>query len=121
MALRLLGGALLLLPVAAMAYALLRARSCFLGFAREEYFTASTVLSLRSFAAGMAASQLLGVLVGPLSNLLLLWAEPPVKGQLEINISSQQLLFLLFAAMVWVMAGVMAKGRALAEENAQFV
>lgn len=119
--LQMIAGLLLLLPVAATSYSLWRARSCFQRFGRGEYFAPATVSGLRGFAAGMAAAQLLGILVQPTVGLLMMWAGPRIKGAVTLDLNAQHLLFFLFAGMVWVIAEVMTRAVTLAEENAQFV
>ena len=47
--------------------------------------------------------------------------NPPGTQQVAIGIGTDQVLTLMFAAVVWVMASVIAQGQALAEENASFV
>lgn len=113
-------GLMLLLPVGALSFALWRARQCFQYFTSGVFFVPAAVKALRGFAAGMVVSQFLGMAVQPLIGLLMMWAHCP-KGEVVFNLSSHQLLFILFAGMVWTIAGVMARGVALAEENAQFV
>ncbi len=119
--LQIIAGGLLLLPVSATSYALLRARACFRGFGAGVYFTSATVSALRGFAAGMATAQVLGILVQPMIGLLLMVAAPGTKGAVTLDLNSQHLLFFLFAGMVWVIAEVMTRAVTLADENAQFV
>lgn len=108
-----------LAPVAGVIYALLCARRCFQSFRRGEYFTLHVVRSLRGLAAGIVLWAVAGLLVTPVSSLLLtLGAE---EHRLTVELSSTTLLTLLFSGIVWQIADVMTKAVMLAEENAQFV
>jgi hypothetical protein len=108
-----------LLPMAFITYGLIRARRCFRSFARGEYFTADVVGNLRGFAAGIGLWVVAGWLSTPLMSVLLtLGAE---EHRLTVSFSSNGLLTLLFAGIVWQIAEIMRRAAALAEENAQFV
>jgi Protein of unknown function (DUF2975) len=109
-----------MLPVAIIAYALLRARQSFLLMSQGEYFTRPTVANLRSFAAAMFAAALASAVVPTLVTLLLT-SGGSGKTTLSVSLSSQHLVLLLFAGVVWQMARLMAKAAEIAEENAQFV
>ena len=110
-----------MLPVLAMAYGLLRARLCFLGFGRGETFSLATVRHLRGFAAGIVASALAGLLSPTLIGLLLTLGAAPGKRMLTLGVGSNDVLLLLFAGIVWQVAHVMTQAVALADEHAQIV
>ncbi len=108
-------------PIACVTYALLRARRCFESFRRGAYFTLEVVRSLRHFAGAVAFAAITGSLVRPLLTLLLVHAAEPRPGLAAFGGESCYLLLLLFAGIVWQVAGVMTKAVTLAEENSQFV
>jgi len=110
-----------LLPVVLISYGLLRARRCFRAFARGEYFSLAAVSGLRGLAAGMFFSSLAGLLVPPLSSAILTVGAVGHGGSIAVNVSSNELLLMLFGGIVWQIAAVLGKAARLAEENAQFV
>lgn len=110
-----------LLPVAAVAYALLRARQCFAGFVRGETFSLATVRHLRGFAAGLLVSSSAGLLA-PTAIVWLLTLDAPAGGRvLTVSLGAQQLLMLLFSGIVWQIGHAMTRAVELAEDNAQFI
>jgi hypothetical protein len=118
--LRIGGGAISLLPLAALILGLMAARSCFLALARGEVFSQASVRGLRGFAFWLLVSALLQPIAGAaLSVLLSLGSGGP--GQLAISFSSDILLALLFSGMVLVIATVMSEAIEIADDNAQIV
>ncbi|TAG02514.1 MAG: DUF2975 domain-containing protein [Burkholderiales bacterium] len=109
-----------MLPVALMSYALVIAYRIFSGFTAGDYFNRGVVDSLRRFAAAMFVAALACVLVPPLVGLIVT-AGGSGPMSLSLSFGSQHLVLLLFAAVVWQMARVMAEAVAIAEENAQIV
>ena len=110
-----------LLPVGAVAYALLRARQCFAGFVRGETFSLATVRHLRGFASGLLVSSSAG-LAAPTAIVWLLTLYAPAAGRvLTVSLGAQQLLMLLFAGIVWQMGHAMTRAIELAEDNAQII
>jgi hypothetical protein len=110
--------ALTLVPVLLMAAALLRAAKCLRAFARGEHFSLKAVLHLRAFAALVFVSGLASTLAPTFAILLL-----TVSGSrsLVLSLGSQHLLLLLFSAVTWQIASVLARAVALAEDHAQIV
>lgn len=116
------GGALVtLVPVGLMLRGLWEARACFGQFALGQIFTAQAVQRLRSFAGWIMASSLASILVGPVISVLLTFNNAHDQRHVAIGIGMNEVLSLLFAAVVWVMASVIAQGLVLADENASFV
>jgi len=110
-----------MLPVCAMAYGLLRARLCFLGFVRGETFSLGTVRHLRGFAAGLVSSAVAGLLSPALTSVLLTLQAPAGQRSLVLGVGSNEILMLLFAGIVWQIAHVMTQAVELADEHAQIV
>ncbi len=110
-----------LLPVAGMAYGLVRAWRCFAGFARGAVFRLSTVRHLRGFASGLMASSVAGLLAPTLLSVLLSWGAPAGQRALAVALGGQHLLMLLFAGIVWQIAHAMARAIEIADDHAQIV
>lgn len=118
---RVAGALITCIPVALMMRGLWEARLCFKQFAVGQVFTAQAVQRLRSFAGWTVASSLASIVIGPAISVVLTFNNPPGARHVAIGIGTDQVLTLMFAAVVWVMAAVIAQGQALAEENASFV
>lgn len=115
------GLGLSLLHALLMSRALWLAQLCFRRFARGVFFDHRNVAGLRGFAGYAFASTLAAIVVAPLTGMLLGLARAPGQLTLSIGIESAQILGLLISGTVWVMAHVMARAVALADENAAFV
>lgn len=109
------------IPLCLLLVGLAHARRCFRLFATGRIFNAQTMFCLRRFSAWTTASALGSMVCGTLNSVLLTWHNPPGARHLSIGIGSDQILLLLFSAMVWLMAAVISQGQALADENAQFI
>lgn len=104
------------------AYGLFSARRCFQSFARREYFTLEVVKGLRGFAIGMFFWPVATILAKPLlSFVATLNNTLPDSREVSIGIGTEQVLTLLFAGILWQIAGVMTSAKRLADENSQFV
>jgi hypothetical protein len=112
--------ALSMVPVMLMAVALLRASRCLRAFARGEHFTLGAVKELHAFAALVFAAGVACTLVPTLAVLLLSMSGPGPR-RLVVTFGSQHLFLLLFSAVTWQIASVLARAVALAEEHAQIV
>jgi hypothetical protein len=118
--LRIGGGLISLLPLAALTLGLMAARSCFLALAGGEVFSQASVRGLRGFAFWLLVSALLQPLAGAALSVLLSLGSGGA-GQLAISFSSDILLALLFSGMVLVIATVMSEAIEIADDNAQIV
>ncbi|MFV0664870.1 DUF2975 domain-containing protein [Denitromonas sp.] len=118
---RALGGALTLLPVALLVSGLVQARRCFRLFAAGRVFVAESTGYLSRFAGRVAASVAVGMLCSTVLSVVLTVNNPPGMRQVAIGVGSNEILSLLFAGMVWLMAAVIGQGQSLAEENDAFV
>ncbi|MES2947727.1 MAG: hypothetical protein V4858_04215 [Pseudomonadota bacterium] len=110
-----------LLPVVAVAYALLRAGQCFGGFVRGETISLATVRHLRGFAAGLLVSSIAGLLAPTAIAVLLTLYAPDGGRTLTLGLGSPQLLMLLFSGIVWQIGHAMTRAVELAEDNAQII
>ena len=113
--------ALALLPVAAMAYGLIRARQCLQGFLRQEIFTPSTVRHLRGFASAIFASACLGLVMPAPISLVLTWEAPSGHRALSLAVNASDLLMALVAGIIWLIATVFSRAVDLADDHAQIV
>ncbi|WP_395542266.1 DUF2975 domain-containing protein [Neotabrizicola sp. sgz301269] len=119
--LRLAGFAIAMIPLGALIAGLMSARRCFGHFSAGRIFSADAARSLRGFAFGVGASALLKPAAGAAVSVLLSALSPAQTRNLVLDIGSDLLLSLLFAAMVAVIAGVLVEGADIAAENDQFV
>lgn len=118
---RLLGALSSVLPVAVLAWGLLRLRGCFLGFARGALFAGYSVRGFRDFALALTATSLLGILAHTLVGLLLSWGAPGGQKQLAVSLSSDMLMMLCIGGTMAVVGWVLGEAADLAEENASFI
>lgn len=109
------------LAVAPLAWGLLRLRVCFIAFARGRPFAAHGIAGLRDFATGVAIAAVAKLIGFTLLTLLLSWTAPPGMRRLSIQIDSDTLLMVLFAATIASLGWALEKAAAIAEENSQFV
>lgn len=118
---RLAGALVTCIPVALMMRGLWEARLCFKQFAAGQVFTKQAVQRLRGFAGWIMASSLASILIEPVISVVLTFNNAAGNRQVAIGVGTDHVLTLLFAAVVWVMAAVIAQGQVLAEENSSFV
>ena len=64
---------------------------------------------------------LAGPLAAMVNSVVLTLQNTPGTRRMAIGLGSDQLFMLLFAALVYLMADVIAQGQTLAEENERFV
>ncbi|MBN9530435.1 MAG: DUF2975 domain-containing protein [Alphaproteobacteria bacterium] len=113
--------AIAMTPLAALVYGLFAARRCFAAFAAGHVFSREAIGGLRAFAVAAAISALLQPLAGAALGVVLSGASPTGGHSLVINVGSDTLLSLLFAAMVGLIAWILAEATEIADENQQFV
>lgn len=118
---RIAGALLTEVPLALLLIGVWQARKCFLLFARDKFFTLEVVGFLKRFAGWAAASAMAEIVAKALISVVLTMGNAAGMRHLAIGIGSDQLFLLLFAGMVWLMAGVINEGKKLAEENASFI
>jgi hypothetical protein len=109
------------IPALCQAYGLLSVRRCFQSFVRGEYFTLESVKGLRGFAVGLFFSLIAALVSKPLLSFIATLNGGPGEREVSAGISSEQVLTLLFAGILWQIAGAMTSAKRLAEENAGFV
>lgn len=115
---RLAAAALTLLPVGLLAAGLLSARRCLRSFADGAFFTADAIRALRGFARAVFWSAAAGVALPTLLGLVLTAGNPVGQRALVIGIGSDQMLGMLIAGVLWVIAGALAQAAAIAEDHA---
>lgn len=118
---RLAAGITMGVPLAFMLAGVWQARRCFLHFAQGLVFTSQVARYLRNVAGFMALAAVAAVVCGAATSAILTWTNAPGTRQLSIAFGSNHIFTLFFAALVWMLGDVIAKGRALVEENEGFV
>jgi Protein of unknown function (DUF2975) len=108
-------------PLVMLLVGVWHAKRCFEQFAKGHIFTAQATLCLRRFAGWVAAAALAAIVAGTLTSVLLTLQNPPGMRWLAVGFSSNHLLTLFFATLVWLMAHVIGQGQLLADENQSFV
>lgn len=109
------------LTVLPLSWGLVRLRVCFIEFAKGRPFAARGIAGLRDFATGAALAALAKLIGFTLLTLVLSWNAPPGMRRLAIQIDSDMLIMVLFAATVASLGWAMEKAAAIAEENSQFI
>ena len=118
---RLLGAAITLVPTLLMSYALTRARHSLRAFARGDFFASDVVAGLRDYARATFWAVLASLTATPMLSVTATWGNPHGHRELTLGLNSGQVLGLLGAGIVWVIAAAMARAATIAQENAQFV
>lgn len=118
---RLTAGFMAEIPLCLLLMGFWHARKCFRLFASGHVFTTEAMLCLHRFSSWAMASAIASIICSPVSSVLMTLQNPPGLRYLAIGISTDQVFLLLFAAVVWLMAGVIRQGQILADENAQFI
>ena len=118
---RLGAGLMAEIPLCLLLVGFWHARKCFRLFASGHVFSTEASLCLHRFSSWAMASAIGSIVCSSISSVLMTLNNPPGLRYLAISISSDQVFLLLFAAVVWLMAGVIRQGQILADENAQFI
>lgn len=105
------------LPVAVIAWGVLRLRASFLCFSRGELFSAKAIGGLRDFAAAGAGAVAIAAIVSPAISLILTLGTP-LGPDISIKIGASSVMIVLISGVTWIFAHVLGLGAALAEENA---
>jgi hypothetical protein len=118
---RMAAGLTMAVPLLMMLAGVWQAKRCFSHFARGLVFTSQVARYLRNAAGWMAGAGVAAVVCGAAASTILTFTNAPGTRQLSIAFSSNHIFTLFFAALIWMMADVIAKGRDLVEENESFV
>lgn len=118
---RIVGAAICLVPALLLSYGLLRARRSLRAFVRGDFFGADVVGGLRGYAAATFWAAVASVVSVPVLSVAISLANPPGHKELSLDLSGAQVLNLLGAAILWVIASAMARASSIARENEQFV
>ena len=76
---------------------------------------------LRGYAAATFWAAVAGIVSVPVLSVVITLANAPGHKELSLDLSGAQILNLLGAAILWVIASAMARASSLARENEQFV
>ena len=118
---RVAGALICLVPALLLSYGLLRARRSLSAFKRGDFFGAEVIGGLRGYAAATFWAAVAGVVSVPVLSVVITLANAPGHKELSLDLSGAQILNLLGAAILWVIASAMARASSLARENEQFV
>jgi len=118
---RITGAAITLVPALLLSYGLLRARRSVAAFARGDFFAADVVDGLRGYAGATFWAAIASIVSVPVLSVAMTLANPPGQRELSADLSGAQLLSLLGAGIVWVIASAMARAAQIARENEEFV
>jgi hypothetical protein len=118
---RVVGGLISAVPLGLLLAGLWHARKSLALFATGQIFTLQTAFALRRFASFATASFASSFVASTALSTLLTINNMPGTRQIAIGVSTEQVIALFFAGIVWLMAAVIAQGQQLAEENAHFV
>lgn len=118
---RVTGALICLVPALLLSVGLLRARRSLAAFVRGDFFGPDVVGGLRGYAAATFWAAVAGVISVPILSVAISFANPPGHKELSLDLSGAQVLNLLAAAILWVIASAMARAAGIARENAQFV
>ncbi len=114
-------GVLALLPAALIAAALFAARYCFRAFADGAWLIRPFVGGLRRLGDLLLLAGLAGLAVPTLIKLLLTLSNPDGMRVLAIELSSSSALMLILGGLIRLLAVMMARAVAIAEDNAAIV
>ncbi|MBS0298187.1 MAG: DUF2975 domain-containing protein [Proteobacteria bacterium] len=118
---RAIGGAICLVPALMLSCALLRVRWTLNAFVRGDFFGAEAVRGLRDYAALALWAAVAGLVSVPVLSLVISQTNPPGHKELSLDLGGAQMLGVLGAGILWVIASAMARAQTLARENEQFV
>jgi hypothetical protein len=110
-----------LVPVLALAAALLAAARCFDGFAQGDWFGERQPKDLGLTGAWLVVSGLTGLVAPTLLGLILSANAGPGARVLAVEISGGSLTSCLIGALLWTLGHVWARAREIAAENEGFV
>lgn len=118
---RALGLGLTLVPVAFAALAFVRLSRVFAKFERGAFFKQETVDGLRATAWAGVWATITKLFVTPLLYVAMTFDNPPGERMLAVSVSSNDLIFLMFAVTFLVLAWVMSEGRRIADDLDQII
>lgn len=90
-------------------------------YAKGDVFGEAPLHQLRNIALALLCSVVAGIMLHPVSNLILNWPFGPSHRNLAAVISTDDIAEIFKAGVVYVVALVMSEARRLADENARFV
>lgn len=104
-----------------LAYALFAASALFQSFARREFFTPGVGVLLQRMGLALAAFGLLAPIVRAALTVILTMNNPPGQRMLAIGVSANDVVIVIFGALLILIGWVMAEAARLADENRSFV
>jgi len=116
-----LAGAIALLPACLLGVALWAARDCFRAFADGAWLVRPFAHALRRLGLLLLASGLVSLVAPTLIKLILTMSNPSGTKVLAIELSSSPFLALVLGGLIRLIAEMMARAVAIAEDNAAIV
>lgn len=118
---RIAGALICMVPALLVSYSLFRARRSLTAFVRGDFFGTDAVAGLRGYAGATFWAAVAGVISVPVLSVVISQANPTGHRELTLDLSGAQMLNLLGAGILWVIASAMARASGIARENEQFV
>jgi hypothetical protein len=116
-----LGAVWSLLPLGVSLLGLQRLWHLFDEYGHGRVFSHRALSCLRDCARCILALSVLSPLYGAVMSVIATWANAPGTRQLNLNVSSDDYVMLLFGAVLLAISSVMAEAARVAEDNAGFV
>jgi hypothetical protein len=86
-----------------------------------DFFSADAVGGLKDYATASLWAAIASLVSVPVLSVAITVANAPGHKELSLDFSGAQVLNLLGAGILWVIASAMARAAAIARENEQFV
>lgn len=104
-----------------LAYALFAASALFQRFAQRDFFTPAVGALLQRMGVALAAFGLLAPIARAALTVILTMHNPPGQRMLTIGVSANDVVIVIFGALIIMIGWVMAEAARLADENRSFV
>jgi hypothetical protein len=116
-----LGAAWSLLPLGMSLLGLQRLWGLFGEYAQGRVFSHRALLYLRDFARCIVALSIISPIYGAVLSVIATWANAPGTRELNLDVTSDDYVMLLFGAVLLAISSVMAEAARVAEDNEGFV
>jgi hypothetical protein len=110
-----------LVPSAVLLAALYRLWQLFGEYAQARIFSARALACLRGFARWMVVAACVSPIYGTVLSVIGTWENGPGKRELNLQLTSNDYVMLLFGLVILAISSVMAEAARIAEENEGFV
>lgn len=114
---RLVGFGFSLLPVGAVLYALINARTLFSFYKKGEVFSEHHVILFRRLAKSLIIIVITSIIYESAKSVIFSLGNPPGSRVLSVSFSSDDAMTLIMSSIIWVIAWVNDEGRTLSEDS----